>query len=174
MTEAASPSELTETTVSSSTETTDSSLNESQLAAAQSPGPVLALAGAGTGKTSMLVARVERLVREGVPSERILAVTFTVKAGRELKSRVTTKLQKRKKVSPLDPKIKLEVGTFHAVSLKFLREMPELAGLKKGFNVADEAECIKICKEILVPYEEELADVSPETDLGKRPGKWLP
>ncbi|WP_298128439.1 ATP-dependent helicase [Ferrovum sp.] len=91
-------------------------------------GAVLVLAGAGTGKTSVLTRRIAWLVHHGAPPGNILAVTFTNKAAREMKERLV-----KLGVDPFPL-----VGTFHSIGLRILKLCPEAAGVTKGFTVMDE------------------------------------
>ena len=98
-------------------------LNPQQAAAVRHPGgPLLVLAGAGSGKTRVLTARIAYLIQEqGVAPQRIFAVTFTNKAAGEMRSRVATLLG-------ADPK-GLWIGTFHSLSARLLRREAALLGL---------------------------------------------
>jgi len=97
-------------------------LNPEQLAAVRAPfGHNLVIASAGTGKTSTIVARIERLIEEGVDPEKILLLTFTNKAAAEMVGR----LQKR------FGKISIEAGTFHAVSYRWLKKIDSRLTLKQ-------------------------------------------
>ena len=91
-------------------------------------GAVLVLAGAGTGKTSVLTRRIAWLVHHGVHPSNILAVTFTNKAAREMKERLV-----KLAVNPFPM-----VGTFHSIGLRILKKCPEAAGVTQGFTVMDE------------------------------------
>src|SRR5258707_12331805 len=94
-------------------------LNEQQLAAVSAPpGPSLVLAGAGAGKTRTLIFRVAYLIEQGIPADRILLLTFTNKAAREMMRRVTDLLG-----TALGP---LWGGTFHRMSQPFLATTPLL------------------------------------------------
>lgn len=103
-------------------------LNPAQSAAVQySGGPLLILAGAGTGKTRTITRRVAWLVEsEGVAPERILAITFTNKAAREM----------RKRIEPWVPD-GTWVGTFHATCARILRSDPEMVGRTSNFTICD-------------------------------------
>jgi DNA helicase-2/ATP-dependent DNA helicase PcrA len=119
-------------------------LNPAQLEAVQSlDGPVLMLAGAGTGKTRALMARVANLVELGRASPRdILAVTFTNKAAREMKDRLA------KHPFGVDEPISW-LGTFHSVSAKLLRRHAELVGLKSNFTILDTDDQIRLMKQLI-------------------------
>src|SRR3954469_9502991 len=97
-------------------------------AATHAGGPLLILAGAGTGKTTTLCARVAHLVCEGVPSERILLVTFTRRAAREM-------LQRSRAHVPASARV--FGGTFHSVAHRLVRRHAAALGLPGGFGVLD-------------------------------------
>ena len=104
-------------------------LNDEQRAAAtHSGGPLLILAGAGTGKTTTLCARVAWLVTEGVPAERILLLTFTRRASREM-------LQRARGLVPASSRVL--GGTFHSVAHRLVRRHAAALGLPSGFGVLD-------------------------------------
>ncbi len=111
------------------------SLNAQQREAATAlEGPLLVLAGAGTGKTKLLVARIIELMRSRTTkSWRILALTFTRDAADEMRSRLAEEIGSERAE-------RVWMGTFHAICLRLLAERPGLAGLEKGFKVIDEAE----------------------------------
>jgi DNA helicase-2/ATP-dependent DNA helicase PcrA len=94
-------------------------------------GPMLVLAGAGSGKTRVLTARIVNLIEQhGVPVQRIFAVTFTNKAAGEMKARVGRMLGR-------DP-AGLWIGTFHSLSARLLRREAELLGFTRAFTIYDE------------------------------------
>jgi DNA helicase-2/ATP-dependent DNA helicase PcrA len=101
---------------------------EQREAATHAGGPLLILAGAGTGKTTTLCARVAHLVSEGVPSERILLVTFTRRAAREM-------LQRSRGMVPASARVL--GGTFHSVAHRLVRRHASALGLPGGFGVLD-------------------------------------
>src|SRR5215475_11461902 len=101
-------------------------------------GPLLVLAGAGSGKTRVVTRRLARLVREGADPRRIVAVTFTNKAAEEMRERVAALLGAR---------LPSFVGTFHAWGLRFLRRTGGAEGRTAGFAVADTADQIAFVKE---------------------------
>jgi DNA helicase-2/ATP-dependent DNA helicase PcrA len=110
-------------------------------------GPVLVLAGAGTGKTAALTARLAHLVatRRAWPSE-ILAVTFTNKAAREMKERVGHILGDAAEGIPW-------LGTFHAIGAKMLRRHAELVGLQSNFTILDTDDQLRLMKQLIVAAE---------------------
>src|SRR5271157_379832 len=106
---------------------------EQRLAAETTEGPVLILAGAGTGKTRAITFRMANLIAKGVPAETILAVTFTNKAAEEMQTRVTDLLL-RAGVPPERPWI----STFHSLCARLLRREAASAGLPKDFAIYDD------------------------------------
>ncbi|MGE5768168.1 MAG: ATP-dependent helicase, partial [Bacteroidota bacterium] len=122
-----------------------SALNEGQRAAVEAlDGPVLVLAGAGTGKTRVLTTRLAHLLVTGKarsPGE-ILAVTFTNKAAREMKDRVAALLNR--------PSVEgWWLGTFHAVAVRILRRHAEAVGLKSNFTILDPDDQVRLVKQLL-------------------------
>ena len=120
-------------------------LNPAQRAAVEAmDGPVLMLAGAGTGKTKALTARIVHLMAMGRarPNE-ILAVTFTNKAAREMKDRVGRMLGQQVEGMPW-------MGTFHSISVKILRRHAELVGLKSNFTILDTDDQLRLLKQLIV------------------------
>ena len=101
---------------------------EQRAAATHSGGPLLILAGAGTGKTTTLCARVAWLVASGVPSERVLLLTFTRRAAREM-------LQRARGLVPASSRVM--GGTFHSVAHRLVRRHAAALGLPGGFGVLD-------------------------------------
>ncbi len=104
-------------------------------------GPLLVLAGAGSGKTRVLTARIANLIdRHGVPPDRILAVTFTNKAAGEMKERIGRLLDR-------DPS-GLWIGTFHSLSARLLRREAELLGFTHRFTIYDEDDRLGLVKRL--------------------------
>lgn len=119
-------------------------LNPAQREAVEAlDGPVLMLAGAGTGKTRALTARIVHLLAMGRarPNE-ILAVTFTNKAAREMKLRVSAMLGETAEGLAW-------MGTFHALSVKILRRHAELVGLKSNFTILDTDDQLRLLKQLI-------------------------
>jgi len=106
-------------------------------------GPVLVLAGAGTGKTAALTARLAHLVytRRAWPSE-LLAVTFTNKAAREMKERVGRLVGEQVEGMPW-------LGTFHSVAARMLRRHAELVGLQSNFTILDTDDQLRLLKQLI-------------------------
>jgi len=118
-------------------------LNPDQRAAVlHGTGPLLVLAGAGSGKTRVLTHRVVRLVqREGVPLDRILAVTFTNKAADEMKGRIARMLER--------DVTGLWIGTFHSICLRLLRRHAERLGFRRAITVFDQEDSLAVLRELL-------------------------
>ena len=105
-------------------------------------GPLLVLAGAGSGKTRVLTTRIASLIdRHGAPPDRILAVTFTNKAAGEMKQRVARLLSR-------DPS-GLWIGTFHSLSARLLRREAELLGFTRQFTIYDEDDSLSLVKRLM-------------------------
>ncbi len=120
-------------------------LNPAQRRAVEAlDGPVLMLAGAGTGKTKALTARIAHLLNTGRarPNE-ILAVTFTNKAAREMKDRVGRLMGQTVEGMPW-------LGTFHAICVKLLRRHAELVGLKTNFTILDTDDQVRLMKQLIL------------------------
>jgi len=117
-------------------------LNEEQTAAVlQQDGPILIIAGAGSGKTRVLTSKIAMLLENGVSPDEILALTFTKKAAGEMKWRI------RKMIGDEASK-GLSIGTFHSVFIKFLRVYHEYIGFPEDFTIYDESDtesCLKTC-----------------------------
>jgi len=119
-------------------------LNPEQLDAVQSlDGPLLVLAGAGTGKTRVLTTRIAHILATGraYPSQ-ILAVTFTNKAAREMKDRIGHMVGEAVEGMPW-------LGTFHSIGVKILRRNAELVGLKSNFTILDTDDQIRLLKQLI-------------------------
>ncbi|MGJ8673302.1 ATP-dependent helicase [Rubritalea sp.] len=121
-----------------------SSLNDGQRAAVDAiDGPVLILAGAGTGKTRTVTCRIAHMLQKGVLPENILAVTFTNKSASEMKERVAGMVSK----SAADV---MTVCTFHSLCVRILREGIEKLGYKKNFTIYSGQDQIGMIKQLIV------------------------
>ncbi|MDB5552913.1 MAG: uvrD [Rhizobium sp.] len=120
-------------------------LNPEQLRAVETlDGPVLVLAGAGTGKTRVLTTRIAHILETGraFPSQ-ILAVTFTNKAAREMRERISHLAGEAVEGMPW-------LGTFHSIGVKFLRRHAELVSLKSDFTILDTDDVVRLIKQLIV------------------------
>ncbi|MEP6956312.1 MAG: UvrD-helicase domain-containing protein, partial [Chthoniobacterales bacterium] len=120
-----------------------SDLNEAQrVAATTTEGPLLILAGAGTGKTRVITMRVAHLIEQGVDPSHILAVTFTNKAAAEMRERLA------KMIEPAAAR-KVTMSTFHALCLRILRAGIDRLGYKHNFSIYDEGDQMGLIKKII-------------------------
>lgn len=128
-------------------------LNDRQRQAVTAPlGPILVLAGAGSGKTRVLTYRIAYLIEQGlIPAENILAVTFTNKAAKEMQIRVGKLLEGPKGTTqPM-------LGTFHSIGARLLRQQITRLGYSAGFTILDSDDQVKvirdICKDLDIPKQ---------------------
>jgi ATP-dependent DNA helicase Rep len=111
-------------------------------------GPLLVLAGAGSGKTSVITQKIAYLVEQcEIPAYSIAAVTFTNKAAREMKARVNGFIAKDKAKG-------LTVSTFHNLGLNIIRTEIKTLGFKPGFSILDQEDCRNLLKELMVRHSE--------------------
>ena len=148
---------------------------DQRAAASVTSGPLLIVAGPGTGKTRTLTHRVAHLVRDlGVPAERCLAITFTRRAADELRERLAALVP--------DQAADILVATFHGLGLRILREQGERVGLTADFRIADEAERLALLGEFtgsaaqarrllaaVSRYRRSNTGTDPRTDTGASP-----
>ncbi|MFM8470729.1 MAG: UvrD-helicase domain-containing protein, partial [Limisphaerales bacterium] len=111
-------------------------------------GPVLILAGAGTGKTRVITFRIAHMIERGIAPENILAVTFTNKAAREMLERVNEIVPRPRAADGVKP-ARPTISTFHSLCVRILRQHIELLGYKKNFVIYDEAEQLGAIKKII-------------------------
>ena len=121
-------------------------------------GPILVLAGAGSGKTTVLIARVAKLIESGVRPWNILAITFTNKAADELKNRLVTKLG----MDAAD----VFASTFHSMCVRILRRDAEVLGLPKSFTIYDTDDSLRVVKKCLKNLGMEEKQFPPKPLLG--------
>ena len=123
-----------------------SELNNAQREAAlHTKGPLLIIAGAGAGKTKTITHRIVNLIKEGIPPERILAVTFTNKAAKEMRERIILEIKKNAKGQDKIP----FVSTFHSLGVYIIKENARILGLTKYFTILDENDSTTLIKEIM-------------------------
>ena len=107
-------------------------------------GPLLILAGAGAGKTKTVTHRIIHLIKEGIPGSQILAITFTNKAAKEMRERVTLNLEKEglQEERPF-------VSTFHSLCVRILKEQAQRVGTTRFFSILDESDALSLIKDAL-------------------------
>src|SRR5712671_1267171 len=138
-------------------------LNSEQRAAAETTeGPVLILAGAGTGKTRAITFRMAQLIASGVPAEAILAVTFTNKAAEEMRNRVSALLL-RAGVPPAQPWL----STFHSLCARLLRREAVNAGLPRDFAIYDDDDQLAAVKLAMANLEIDDEALTPRNVLSR-------
>jgi DNA helicase-2/ATP-dependent DNA helicase PcrA len=136
-------------------------LNPAQREAVTHPGgPLLVLAGAGSGKTRVLIRRVARLLEEGVPPHRVLAFTFTNRAAREMRERLEQRVG-------AEPARALWVGTFHATAVRLLRREAAAAGLPRAFTIYDREDQEGVLREVMQRLELPEASYRPSQVLAR-------
>ena len=127
-------------------------LNEEQKkAVTHTAGPLLIVAGAGAGKTRTITHRIVNLIKTGVAPENILAVTFTNKAAKEMRERVRALIENdtelNRPISALHSGLSLPfVSTFHALSVRILREFYNEVGIPKSFTIFDRSDSVRAIK----------------------------
>ena len=104
-------------------------------------GPMLVLAGAGSGKTKVLTSRIAYLIENDVSPSNILAITFTNKAAREMKERVVNLVGSDANY--------IQISTFHSLGLKIIKQNYELLGYDKNFTILDSDDTLTIVKKII-------------------------
>jgi DNA helicase-2/ATP-dependent DNA helicase PcrA len=135
-------------------------LNPAQRAAVETiDGPLLVLAGAGTGKTRVLTTRFAHILLTGrAAPHQVLAVTFTNKAAREMRERVSTILGR--------PAEGLWLGTFHALCARMLRRHAEHAGLTSGFTILDADDQLRLLKQVMEAARLDTKRWTPQAMMG--------
>ena len=119
-------------------------------------GPLLIVAGAGSGKTKVLTSRIAHIIRSHKAfSNQILAVTFTNKAAKEMQSRVSRLLRKDATGLPW-------LGTFHSISAKILRKHASAVNLKSNFTIIDQDDQVRLVKNICKAENIDVKKISPK------------
>ncbi|MEI8248937.1 MAG: UvrD-helicase domain-containing protein [Candidatus Taylorbacteria bacterium] len=123
---------------------------EQQRAVETTEGPVMIVAGAGSGKTRVITQRIIHLIQKGVAPHAILAITFTNKAAKEMRERVTHLISQEKSLNrPVSFSEKPFVSTFHALGVHIIRENASLLGLTRHFTIYDRADSRRAIKEAM-------------------------
>lgn len=125
--------------------------NEQKQAVMHMEGPCLVLAGAGSGKTKVLTTRIANMINEGIYSGNILAITFTNKAAKEMRDRISLVVENNYAF----------VGTFHSFGLRIIRENVEKLGLTSNFTIIDSDDALSIIKKIMKEFDISTKDFSP-------------
>ena len=115
-------------------------------------GPLLILAGPGSGKTRVVTHRIGYLLHQGIPAEQILALTFTNKAAEEMRSRVER----------LAPNQSVWVGTYHRFCARLLRSYAALVGLQENYTIYDAQDSARALRRVLAQRKIDLANFSPD------------
>lgn len=126
---------------------------EQYQAASQIEGPFLILAGAGSGKTRVITYKIVNMIHNGIKPDRILAVTFTNKAAKEMKERVAQLLKQKK--------IRVIVTTFHSLGVRILKKEITSIGYREKFSIYDEKDCNKLLKDIITELKLPLDKYDP-------------
>jgi len=136
------------------------SLNQAQRQAVGAlDGPVLILAGAGTGKTRTVTCRIAHMLEKKIPADQILAVTFTNKAASEMRERIGGMVSKK-------AASEMTVCTFHSLCVRLLRGGIDKLGYKKNFSICSHSDQVGLMKQLLVRKGGSDEKVKPETVLG--------
>ena len=123
-------------------------------------GPVLIVAGAGSGKTRVLTSRIAYILEQGCDPSAVLALTFTKKAATEMKERIALMVGERKAR-------RLYMGTFHSVFIKFLKEFAESLGYPKTFTIYDTGDSVSAIKTCLKELQLDEKVYKPKDVLGR-------
>ena len=129
--------------------------NDKQMEAImKTDGPILVIAGAGSGKTKVLTTKIAYLVDSGVPTDNILAITFTNKAAKEMKDRVIGLLG--------SIGYQLRISTFHSFGVFLIREHYDLLGYKENFTILDSDDSLTLIKKIMKDLNINVKDYNPK------------
>lgn len=130
-------------------------------------GPLLILAGAGSGKTRVITHRIVHLIQTGVAPHNILAVTFTNKAAKEMRQRVEKLVETYSQTDQTILNSLPTVTTFHALGVRILREFHETLGLRRHFVIYDRADSLRAVKASVEAAGYNPKEFEPKTILGK-------
>jgi DNA helicase-2/ATP-dependent DNA helicase PcrA len=141
---------------------------EQQRAVETTDGPVLIVAGAGSGKTRVIAHRILNLVKKGVAPHSILAITFTNKAASEMRERVIRLLSEDSSLNrPVSMNERPFVSTFHALGVHIIRENARLLGLNRHFNIYDRSDSRRAIKEAMIQVNIDPKKYEPGVFLNK-------
>jgi len=143
----------------------DSLNNPQREAAEHREGPLLVLAGAGSGKTRVITHRIVGLIETGVAPRNILAVTFTNKAAAEMRERVRELIEKTGAAARAGLEELPTVTTFHALGVRMLREHSTLLGLSRSFTIFDRSDSVRAVKRALEEASYDPKQFEPRTIL---------
>lgn len=130
-------------------------------------GPLLVLAGAGSGKTRVITHRIVHLIHQGVAPHNILAVTFTNKAAKEMRERVEKLIHQFPPADRAAIDSLPTVTTFHALGVRILREYHEVLGLRRHFTIYDRADSLRAIKQALEAANYNPKEFEPRKILSK-------
>ncbi|MGF1583615.1 MAG: ATP-dependent helicase [Gemmataceae bacterium] len=119
-------------------------------------GPLLVVAGPGSGKTRVITRRVAYLIQQGIRPRNILAITFTNKAAGEMRQRIES----------LVPNCRVWISTFHSLGARLLREYAERIDLEKNFTIYDQTDRVKVVKSAIEQADLDNVKFTPETIMG--------
>ena len=128
--------------------------NKQMEAILKTDGPILVIAGAGSGKTKVLTTKIAYLVDNGIPTDNILAITFTNKAAKEMKDRVIGLL------GPVG--YQLRISTFHSFGVFLIHEHYDLLGYKENFTILDSDDSLTLIKKIMKDLNINVKDYNPK------------
>ncbi len=135
-------------------------------AATHTEGPLLVLAGAGSGKTRVITYRILNLIENGVAPSQILAVTFTNKAAKEMRERVYALTAKHPHLARMIPDSKPVIATFHSLGVSLLRENHATLGLRRYFTIYDRSDSVSAVKQALEALGYGVKQFEPKKILG--------
>ena len=143
-------------------------LNEPQRQAVlHREGPLLIIAGAGAGKTRVITHRIAELIRNGVAPEEILAVTFTNKAAKEMRQRVSALIESDRELNlPVSIAERPFIATFHALGAHIIREHAALLGIRRHFKIYDRSDSLRAIKEAMRAAGLDPKTIEPRKLLG--------
>lgn len=128
--------------------------NKQMEAILKTDGPILVIAGAGSGKTKVLTTKIAYLVDNGIPTDNILAITFTNKAAKEMKDRVICLLG--------SVGYQLRISTFHSFGVFLIHEHYDLLGYKENFTILDSDDSLTLIKKIMKDLNINVKDYNPK------------